>query len=439
MLLSSIHVICIAEQFFVADEAVDEPEVRPFDFTRLYSLASRDSFESEEKEARAALQRWKNSQQEAREAVARLSSITDVESAGDFVYWVVHCRVSNIVSEAMFEIIDMFASKLNSEASSAKNLNAVFPEGLQAFALDGLFGRVYVAAPQVVLQADVLIRRFGFGVQTAYVHRRIMPLCETERRMLVRHTERRTDFSEAYPIGAWVRIKHGQYIGDIARVFKTSSSSDELELLIVPRFSRDSASRDSASMGEATTHDIDDNRDPQGLYDVSLLPQDTPPGPVDGSFLVGDDVFLRNGLRVIKVQGIHYVSRHPNPKPEDIWYFTLAGIDTRLETNKAFLMEGDHVRDLRVEDMDGRGKVVRVDAIEAVAKVDNIDGVTQTVHMSYLDRVFAVGSSVVIRLGPWKGRSGLVVEETDVEITLVEVDGNMSQVRVVFKYTIHMY
>lgn len=111
MLLSSIHVICIAEQFFVADEAVDEPDVRPFDFTRLYSLASRDCFETEEREARAALQRWKDLQKEAREAVARLSSITDVESAGDFVYWVVHCRVSNVVYEAMSKNIDMFAVK----------------------------------------------------------------------------------------------------------------------------------------------------------------------------------------------------------------------------------------------------------------------------------------------------------------------------------------
>lgn len=204
-----------------------------------------------------------------------------------------------------------------------------------------------------------------------------------------------------------------------------------MELLVIPRFNRDSTARMTTA-----PHDIDDNRGPQGLYDVSLLPQDTPPGPVDGSFLVGDDVFLRNGLRVIKVQGIHYVSRHPNPKPEDIWYFTIAGIDTRLETNKAFLLEGDSVRDLRVEDIDGRGKVVRVDATEAVADVDNVDGVTQTVHMSYLERVFALGSSVVIRVGPWKGRSGLVVEETDVEITLVEVDGNMSQVRVVFKYIV---
>lgn len=328
-------------------------------------------------------------------------------------------------------ILTCSPSKLKSEASTATNLNTVLPEGLQAFALDGLVGRVYVAAPQIVIQADVLIKRFGFMVQTAYVHRRIEPLCETERRMLVRHTERRTDFAEAYPIGTWVRIKHGQYIGDIARVFKTSSSSDELELLVVPRFKKDSASK-----GVTITHDIDDNRDPQGLYDVSLLPQDTPPGPVDGSFLVGDDVFMRNGLRVIKVQGIHYVSRHPNPKPEDIWYFTVAGIDTRLETNKAFLLEGDHVRDLRVEDIDGRGKVVRVDAIEAVAEVENADGVTQTVHMSYVERVFALGSSVVIRLGPWKGRSGLVVEETDVEITLVEVDGNMNHVRVVFKYIV---
>lgn len=111
MLLSSIHVIYIAEQFFVADEAVDEPDVRPFDFTRLYSFASRDSFETEEREARAALQRWKDAQKEAREAVARLSSITDVESAGEFVYWVVHCRVSNVIYETMYKISDIFAVK----------------------------------------------------------------------------------------------------------------------------------------------------------------------------------------------------------------------------------------------------------------------------------------------------------------------------------------
>lgn len=320
-------------------------------------------------------------------------------------------------------------SKLNSEASTASKLNSVFPEGLRAFALDGLHGRVYVAAPQSVLQADVLIKRFGFAVQTAYVHRRIKPLCETERRMLVRHTEWRANFSNAYPIGSWVRIKYGQYIGDVAKVFKTSSSSDEMELLVVPRFNRDSTTRVPIAV-----HNIDDNREPQGLYDVSLLPQDTPPGPVDDSFLVGDDVFLRNGLRVIRVQGFHYVSRHPNPKPEDIWYFTLAGIDTRLETNKAFLMKGDHVRDLRVEDIDGRGTVTRVDAIEAVAEVDFGEEVTQTIHMSYLERVFELGSSVIIRLGPWKSRSGLVVEETGIEITLVEIDGNMNQVRVVRKY-----
>lgn len=48
------------------------------------------------------LERWKESQKEARKAVARLSSINDMESVGDFVYWVVHCRVRLDVLKAIF-------------------------------------------------------------------------------------------------------------------------------------------------------------------------------------------------------------------------------------------------------------------------------------------------------------------------------------------------
>ena len=61
-----------------------------------------------------------------------------------------------------------------------------------------------------------------------------------------------------------------------------------------------------------------------------------------GAVLNNEDVYLDSGLQVLRVTGLHFM-RRCEPDAEEMELFTLAGVDTLLETNRKFVGEGDCV------------------------------------------------------------------------------------------------
>ena len=110
---------------------------------------------------------------------------------------------------------------------AASKLNEVLPEGLCAYAYEALGARIYVSSPKVVPRANLLIKRYGAHINCVYVHRPIVLVDETDRRSLI--CNMKVDFTDAFPVGSWVRVRKGLYEGDIARVHSSRSSSDSQE------------------------------------------------------------------------------------------------------------------------------------------------------------------------------------------------------------------
>lgn len=297
----------------------------------------------------------------------------------------------------------------------AMRLNQALPSGLEAVSAPGLLGRVYVGAPSDVHVAPI-IRRHASHLVQAYVHRGIARLSESDRVLLVHYSERQTDFTKVFPEGAWVRIRHGEYVRDVARVHRSTSNSDVLELLVVPRIVNELEDVDLEPRKKSGR--VNTIRTLQILEQISIV--DLQPGPEEGTFLIKDAVFFRNGLRLLKVAGLHY-AENCRPSAEELWLFTVAGLDTRRETNAAFLKVGDRVHVVRGEYGTEDGKVEKKEEDTAQVRMMTDDALL-SVHFSELERVFKVGDAVSVCLGPFKGRSGLVVASFEGELTFVQFD-----------------
>ena len=217
-----------------------------------------------------------------------------------------------------------------------------------------------------------------------------------------------------------MRIRTGTFKGDVARVYKSHSSSDVVELMVVPRLQ----SRQKASNSSTKKRRIEST---QALHVAEEVPNDALViGPIEGTYMVGDDVYFDNGLKYIKAQGMHYAQKC-NPTVEDIWFFTLAGIDTLRETNMAFLQQQNRVIIAR-GDKHGLQAVVK-SRDEEMVDVEILAGTSEHLAIGDVERVFEVGTHIAVRLGHAKGRSGLVLSTVGKEVTFAE-QGSNEQVRV---------
>ena len=223
-----------------------------------------------------------------------------------------------------------------------------------------------------------------------------------------------------FPAGSWVRIRTGTFKGDVARVYKSYSSSDVVELMVVPRLQ----SRQKASNSSTKKRRIEST---QALHVAEEVPNDALViGPIEGTYMVGDDVYFDNGLKYIKAQGMHYAQKC-NPTVEDIWFFTLAGIDTLRETNMAFLQQQNRVIIARGDKHGLQAVVKSMD--EEMVDVEILAGTSEHLAIGDVERVFEVGTHIVVRLGHAKGRSGLVLSTVGKEVTFAEHCSN-EQVRI---------
>ena len=299
---------------------------------------------------------------------------------------------------------------------AASKLNEVLPEGLCASAYNGLGARIYVSSPKVVLQADLLIKRYGAYINCVYVHRPIVPVDEMDRRSLIRNMG--VDFADAYPVGSWVRVRDGLYKGDIARVYSSRSSTDELDLVLAPRYDASLEGLRTAFKGPMR------GRPPQCLCDFSLIPTgELQDGPITGTYTFGDDVYFENGLKFVTVHGLHYASVC-RPSAAEVWFFTLAGEDTRMETNKSLLRSSDRVRVLAGVDVGKMGVVIaKYGANDEAVEVDVQEDTIRLYNVAYIERVFEVGDTVSVVLGSHSGQEGMIVDIADKNVTIMVDEG----------------
>ena len=151
-----------------------------------------------------------------------------------------------------------------------------------------------------------------------------------------------------------------------------------------------------------------------------------------GAVLNNEDVYLDSGLQVLRVTGLHFM-RRCEPDAEEMELFTLAGVDTLLETNRKFVGEGDCVNICKGNHSGKVGVVCKVEkdvvhiTLEA-GEEEGGGGLIIGTSLRDVRRIFGVGDSVSVEIGIWKGRRGAVLDVEGEELTIIDY-GNKMQVR----------
>ena len=100
-------------------------------------------------------------------------------------------------------------------------------------------------------------------------------------------------------------------------------------------------------------------------------------------------MYFENGLKFVTVHGLHYASVC-RPSAAEVWFFTLAGEDTRMETNKSLLRSSDRVRVLAGVDVGKTGVVIAKDgANDEAVEVDVQEDTIRLYNVAYVERVTA--------------------------------------------------
>ena len=287
--------------------------------------------------------------------------------------------------------------------------------GLKVFSAPHMPCRVYVAGYKDTPVPDI-VRLYAKHLAGIYTHRHIARLSEMDRRLLVQYIKDRVPYPALrFPADSWVRIRTGTFKGDVARVYKSYPSSDVVELMVVPRLRK----RRKASSPPTKKRRNDPT---QALHVAEEVPDDALViGPIEGTYMVGDDVYFENGLKYIKAQGMHYAQKC-TPTADDVWFFTLAGINTLRETNTAFLRQQNRVILARGSKRGLQAVVKHRD--EETVDVETSTGTSEHLAIGDVERVFEVGSHITVRLGHAKGRSGLVLATVGKEVTFAEQCSN---------------
>lgn len=287
-------------------------------------------------------------------------------------------------------------------------MKEVLPGFMRTVATPWGKGRVYVSSLSDVA-ADEIIRLRARAISSAYIHRTILPLGALDRQLLEDRLKTSNKSNANFEWNSWVRIRHGRYVGDVGQVISSSRDSDEICLAVVPRIWPDGS--------ETTVRGLE--RPPQGLR--ALGHKKLVPGPVSGSFRLRDVVYLSNGLRILNVQGLHFVNNY-EPTAHELVFFTMAGVNTLRETNRTLLRVTDRVIIVSGSLKGKDGLVKRMDN-ESV-RIAYSDGSENEVSMVELERAFNIGDTISCVMGPLNGHSGIVVDVQDREVSFVDSESN---------------
>lgn len=313
------------------------------------------------------------------------------------------------------------ALQVGKEARTAERMNELLPEGMKTVAVPWFKGRVYVECPKAIIP-DSIVRLCVTTVETAYVHRRIERVSAEDREVLRQSLKGNRDTLTRMEAGTWAKVKRGTFTGDIVRVRRAEEDCDVVEVVLVPRLWQRSGKR---ARGKRRNE-----RAPQGLFSPEMTEQwrgfdrkRMQPGEEQGSWTIdNEEHYLSNGLRLMKVTGLHLLKRcRPNAKELEL--FTIAGIDTLGETNRDFLRPCDEVSVMKgaLRSTEARVMSINEDVVRIQVAGDGNSGETvYDVNMDEVCRLFRQGDHVQVCIGKDSGRRGIVIEVGESDVTLVD-------------------
>lgn len=304
------------------------------------------------------------------------------------------------------------------EASTADRMSKVLPDGLKVLGTPWLKGQVYVICPINVFPVPI-IRLLAACIDTAYVHRRIDRVSEEDRLVLSQSLKGKHQLAPTFVVGSWATVRHGQFAGDIARVRAVEEGTDVVDVEVVPRLWERPGKR------PRTRRRID--RAPKTLFYRELVERRPgfnsnmiQAGKETGSCIINnEEEYLRNGLRVLKIAGLHCLQQC-QPNASELELFTIAGVNTLRETNREFLQVKDDVVILRGEFAGKLGCVKWKDDQEARVQLYNEKEASVSFELSQVRRYFRIGDSIAVRIGMVSGRRGMVVEVSETNLTFVD-------------------
>ena len=222
---------------------------------------------------------------------------------------------------------------------------------------------------------------------------------------------------DVYEPGTWVRMRHGLFKGDIGLVLHVRES-DVLTIALLPRYwAPNDLSKGSRKREKR-------RRPPQRLLTDAELrtttEDDVETAGDRGIIKYGKGKYMRSGLRVMEVYGLH-ATIATIPTASEVEVFTGLGYNTRYITNKTFLNVGDQVRITLNEDRSiaGFARIVEEDHAWIETDVDKHLPLLK-VHVKDIERCLSVGTLVAVRIGGDTGRRGYVVSETEEFVVLVD-------------------
>lgn len=231
-------------------------------------------------------------------------------------------------------------------------------------------------------------------------------------------------------VGAWARFRCGLYKNDVGYVWKVLGP-DFIQIAVIPRLWDQSISTlkrkldgNGREMKRAPQMVL--SNDVIGSVDTNLIK----PGPDESTFRLGNEVYLKLGLRLVDVYAIHAVMA-VDPDASEVSVFTELHLNTRRITNKAFLSIGDTV-DIVSGNVCGCSGTVKSISNSGLCSIEATEPryrqiTTYMATLDDIDRRFEPGVTVIVQLGPFSGRSGYVVAASSDTLTIVD---NLSMLEV---------
>ncbi|ORY05248.1 transcription elongation factor Spt5 [Basidiobolus meristosporus CBS 931.73] len=296
---------------------------------------------------------------------------------------------------------------------------------ISAFARDSLKGYVYVEARKqahVQQAVDKITDLFAFKLT-------LVPIGEMVDVINVQKKE-----ADLIP-GGWVRLKRGNYSGDLAQILEIADTQESVRVKLIPRLDFTQEKKKSAAF-----------RPPQKLFnpkDVEKLDRSKPVFPKPkGYFLYGNELF-KDGYLEKDVKITSLVTEFVNPTLDEITRFSNGGVDDERGLDLSTLgnsgivaqfQPGDHVEVTEGDLINLHGVVESVE--NDIVMIIPQDRRLLEEHLKFparqLRKRFAQGEHVKVINGRFSGETGLIIKVEDNVVTMLS-DVSMTQVTVFSK------
>lgn len=233
-----------------------------------------------------------------------------------------------------------------------------------------------------------------------------------------------------YNAGDWIQLRKGSYKGDPGIVTSVSPSRDRLKLAVVPRRSQlqsNGNKRKRPTRPSRALFNLQTAIKTQGVNAVQIKD--------DGElFTLDNELYTTGGLRIICAGAVTDV-KAASPDIGTLHQFAIAGLDPGQEASTLLLRLHDTVK-VNKGGMAGAIAVV-LDIQHNIARIglySDSDNVEVEESVRNLERVFTVGDYVIVKIGPFAGACGFVVEVTEHHLHI----GNSSNVNPLVRYIRHI-